>query len=120
MLPHIGPRRALLGTVDVHGKPVPMGWSDPVTENPALGETEIWSSTTSPLMLTRSTSTGPIRDRRPAHVHSEDPFSARAVERGFKDTAIAYPGAVTRLRATFDRPGQFVWHCQCSNMKTTT
>nr|WP_220296745.1 multicopper oxidase domain-containing protein [Streptomyces sp. MBT84] len=52
-----------------------------------------------------------MRDRRPAHVHSEDLFSPEPWERGFKDTAIAYPGAVTRLRATFDRPGQFVWHC---------
>ena len=24
---------------------------------------------------------------------------------------IAYPGEVTRLRAKFDNPGQFVWHC---------
>ena len=24
---------------------------------------------------------------------------------------IAYPGQVTRVRAQFSRPGQFVWHC---------
>jgi len=24
---------------------------------------------------------------------------------------IAYPGEVTRLRAQFNTPGQFVWHC---------
>ncbi|HEU4355833.1 MAG TPA: multicopper oxidase domain-containing protein, partial [Actinomycetota bacterium] len=30
---------------------------------------------------------------------------------GFKDTVIAYPGEVTRVRAKFDTPGQFVWHC---------
>jgi FtsP/CotA-like multicopper oxidase with cupredoxin domain len=34
-----------------------------------------------------------------------------AWESGFKDTVVAYPGEVTRLRATFDTPGQFVWHC---------
>ena len=32
-------------------------------------------------------------------------------ETGFKDTVIAYPGQVTRVRAQFNTPGQFVWHC---------
>lgn len=32
-------------------------------------------------------------------------------EDGFKDTVIAYPGEVTRVRARFNTPGQFVWHC---------
>jgi FtsP/CotA-like multicopper oxidase with cupredoxin domain len=32
-------------------------------------------------------------------------------ETGFKDTVIAYPGQVTRVRARFNHPGQFVWHC---------
>jgi spore coat protein A, manganese oxidase len=32
-------------------------------------------------------------------------------ESGFKDTVIAYPGQVTRLKAHFASPGQFVWHC---------
>jgi len=32
-------------------------------------------------------------------------------ERGYKDTVIAYPGEVTRVKALFDRPGLFVWHC---------
>jgi hypothetical protein len=32
-------------------------------------------------------------------------------ESGFKDTVIAYPRQVTRVKATFDAPGQFVWHC---------
>ncbi|MET8964332.1 multicopper oxidase [Streptomyces sp. NPDC004074] len=112
VLPHVGPRRALLGTVDVQGKPVPMGWSDPVTENPAQGETEIWEIHNFTV------------DAHPIHVHEVQfeivdrrRFTQKASsppepwERGFKDTAIAYPGTVTRLKATFDRPGQFVWHC---------
>jgi FtsP/CotA-like multicopper oxidase with cupredoxin domain len=33
------------------------------------------------------------------------------LESGFKDTVIAYPGQVTRIRAQFNTPGQFVWHC---------
>jgi FtsP/CotA-like multicopper oxidase with cupredoxin domain len=32
-------------------------------------------------------------------------------ERGWKDTVIAVPGEVTRLVATFDLAGQYVWHC---------
>lgn len=30
-------------------------------------------------------------------------------ETGFKDTVIAFPGPVTRVRAQFKTPGQFVW-----------
>jgi spore coat protein A, manganese oxidase len=30
---------------------------------------------------------------------------------GHKDTVIAYPGEITRIKAHFDRPGLFVWHC---------
>jgi bilirubin oxidase len=32
-------------------------------------------------------------------------------ESGRKDTVIAYPQEVTRVKARFDRPGLFVWHC---------
>src|SRR6266511_2789720 len=39
------------------------------------------------------------------------PRPPEAWESGFKDTVIAYPGEVTRLRAKFDNPGQYVWHC---------
>ena len=30
---------------------------------------------------------------------------------GYKDTVIAYPGEVTRVKAKFDIPGLYVWHC---------
>ena len=40
-----------------------------------------------------------------------DPRPAESWESGFKDTVIAYPGEVTRVRAQFVSPGQFVWHC---------
>jgi spore coat protein A, manganese oxidase len=39
------------------------------------------------------------------------PRPAEPWETGFKDTVIAYPGQVTRIRARFTSPGQFVWHC---------
>ncbi|MFZ0132762.1 MAG: multicopper oxidase domain-containing protein [Desulfobacterales bacterium] len=32
-------------------------------------------------------------------------------ETGVKDTVIACPGTVTRIKARFDNPGQFTWHC---------
>jgi FtsP/CotA-like multicopper oxidase with cupredoxin domain len=32
-------------------------------------------------------------------------------EKGSKDTAIMNPGEVTRVRAYFDIPGLYVWHC---------
>jgi FtsP/CotA-like multicopper oxidase with cupredoxin domain len=32
-------------------------------------------------------------------------------ETGLKDTVIAYPAQITRVKAHFDRPGLFVWHC---------
>ena len=39
------------------------------------------------------------------------PTPAERWETGVKDTVIAYPGQVTRVKARFDTPGQFVWHC---------
>jgi len=32
-------------------------------------------------------------------------------EAGYKDTVIAYPGEVTRVKAKFDIAGLYVWHC---------
>ena len=40
-----------------------------------------------------------------------NPTPPEAWENGWKDTVIAYPGQVTRLRLRFTNPGQFVWHC---------
>jgi spore coat protein A len=34
-----------------------------------------------------------------------------AEEAGWKDTAIMYPGEVTRVIAKFDKLGRYVWHC---------
>jgi len=35
----------------------------------------------------------------------------RSWETGFKDTVVAPPGQVTRVRIQFNSRGQFVWHC---------
>jgi spore coat protein A, manganese oxidase len=119
-----GPVEALLGSV-VDGLLVERHWADPVSENPNVGDTEMWE-------IYNTTA-----DAHPMHLHEiafevlgreglvldEEgevslPIRATGVtapaepwETGFKDTVIAYPGQVTRLRATFLNPGQFVWHC---------
>jgi FtsP/CotA-like multicopper oxidase with cupredoxin domain len=98
---------------------------EPVTENPEVGATEVWEM---------YNTTG---DAHPMHIHevafevvnreglvlddNGDPVRPlqldgtitppEAWETGFKDTVIAYPGQVTRVRAQFTNPGQFVWHC---------
>jgi FtsP/CotA-like multicopper oxidase with cupredoxin domain len=121
-----GPTEALLGTVDHNGNAVEKMWADPVSENPNVGATEVWEF----FNLTA--------DAHPMHVHevafevvnreglvlddeSEEPVQPlqltgdvrqpEAWETGFKDTVIAYPGEVTRIRAKFETPGQYVWHC---------
>jgi spore coat protein A, manganese oxidase len=119
-----GPLEALLGTV-VDGVLVEKLWMDPISENPAVGSTEVWEFINA---------TG---DAHPMHVHEVafevvnreglmladddeivEPIQLDGVvtppepwETGFKDTVIAYPGQVTRVRATFGTAGQFVWHC---------
>jgi FtsP/CotA-like multicopper oxidase with cupredoxin domain len=50
-----------------------------------------------------------VVDREP--LDGGPPRGPEAWERGFKDTAIAYPGQVLRVRAQFGNAGQFVWHC---------
>jgi len=45
-----------------------------------------------------------IRMQGPAQLPTAD-------EAGWKDTYIMYPGEVTRVIATFDLPGMYVWHC---------
>ena len=100
-------------------------WADPVSENPNVGDTEVWE-------LYNTTA-----DAHPMHIHEvvfevvnreglvldddgevETPIrlggnvrSPEPWETGFKDTVIAYPGEVTRVKAEFTSPGQFVWHC---------
>ena len=107
-----GPVAALLGTLDGTGAGIPLGWDDAVTENPALGATEVWE-------IHNFTA-----DAHPIHIHlvqfevvgreRMDDGAVRGPERwetGFKDTVIAYPDEITRVRARFDVEGLFVWHC---------
>jgi FtsP/CotA-like multicopper oxidase with cupredoxin domain len=119
-----GPVEALLGTV-ANGVWTAREWMDPVTENPDVGATEVWE-------IYNTTA-----DAHPMHIHEiafevvnrealvldEDDAVHQPIqltgsltapepwESGVKDTVIAYPGQVTRIRAQFRKPGQFVWHC---------
>lgn len=115
-----------------------MPWHTPITENPGLGDTEIWEI---------YNATG---DAHPVHVHlvhfevlDRQTFTANSIEQpvlqhngefgvGFRlekiktkgkkrvpdtseqtrrDMVMALPGEVTRIKMTFDKPGRYVWHC---------
>jgi FtsP/CotA-like multicopper oxidase with cupredoxin domain len=140
-----GRLQPMLGTaepvVDVTGATVTgtLPWHMPITENPALGSTEVWEI---------YNTTG---DAHPIHVHlihfdilSRAPFTANviaqpitqhdgaigngfrienlvldtanlrpseATEQGPKDMAVVLPGEMTRIKMTFDKAGRYVWHC---------
>ena len=122
-----GPLEAALGIVDEEGKAKKLEWASPVSENPAVGATEVWQM---------FNTTG---DAHPMHIHEtvfqvlgrqalqtddedgeelSEPLAPvgpsippKPWETGFKDTVIAYPGQITIVRATFNGPGQFAWHC---------
>jgi spore coat protein A len=100
-------------------------WHDPVTENPELNSTEIWSFI------------NPTDDSHPIHLHlvkfqildrrkfetfgyltkqnlrfTGPPVPPDPIEAGWKDTVRADPGMVTRIIARFEGyAGRYVWHC---------
>ncbi|RKN37497.1 multicopper oxidase family protein [Streptomyces hoynatensis] len=129
-------RRLLLAqTIHEDGRAVPMlgtcergvlGWSDPVTEAPGYGDTETWE-------LYNATD-----QTHAVHLHlvqfevlGEAPFEAEqdpetkalsrvslgsfrrpnGAEAAPKDTVRVPPHHMLRLRAHFDRRGEYVWHC---------
>ena len=122
-----GPTSALLGTVDAAGySDGGLLWSDAVTENPGTGDTEVWE------IYNFTADAHPIHihlvqfqvvDRQqlvqndeghavqPAQLVAGTSYPPEVSETGFKDTVISYPGEVTRVKASFDRQGLFVWHC---------
>jgi FtsP/CotA-like multicopper oxidase with cupredoxin domain len=53
-------------------------------------------------------------------IHPSNPYNAYGslvpqppeyVENARKDMVTALPGQITRIKATFDKPGRYVWHC---------
>lgn len=116
VLPDVGPRQTLLGTLNPNGTPNPLHWSAPVTENPRLNDTEIWeiynfTEDGHPIHLHQVQFE--IIDRTPMGDKLGGPTSIKPApgETGTKDTVIAYPAEVTRIKARFDLLGLFVWHC---------
>jgi FtsP/CotA-like multicopper oxidase with cupredoxin domain len=106
-----GPIAVKLGTLDQNGNPVILGWGDLITENPSFNATEVWE-------IYNFT-----QDAHPIHIHEvqfqvvdRQPIGGTArppepSESGYKDTVIAHPNEITRVKALFDRAGLFVWHC---------
>lgn len=135
MSPTLGvPIMAMLGTVEgnpANGPAEAMHrmWADDIVVNPAVDSTEVWEFYNTTM------------DAHPMHVHevafevvnrqaitvapgatmADPPTVALAPgsvarppepwETGRKETVIAYPGEVTRIKARFEVAGTFVWHC---------
>ncbi len=115
----------------------PLPWMAPITENPMVGDTEVWrlinlTADAHPIHL--HLVTFEVLERRPFDVdafiddqmqyllngRTGDPpqpqftgpaESPQPWEAGRKDTVIAYPGEVTFIKANFDLAGLYVWHC---------
>lgn len=120
-----------LGIFDGFNVAKALAWDDEnpgITENPALDAIEEWEVTNF------------TPDAHPIHLHlvnfqivSRQKFSTppsyalgtsdtaikllgqpkppTADESGWKDTAVMYPGEITRIRAKFDKEGLYLWHC---------
>lgn len=132
---HYGRLQTMLGIVDP-GNPLDgtLFWEAPVTETPKVGDTEIWEiyNTTAdahPIhlhlvrfrILDRQRFTGRMVPKAMPHDAAgarlerirlaAKPRAPAPNEAGWKDTAVMLPGEVTRIIATFDRAGEYVWHC---------
>jgi spore coat protein A len=104
----------------------PLNWDESITENPMLDAVEEWEV----INFTE--------DAHPIHLHLVNfqivsrhkfnisrymvgnpaslqllgkPKFPTADESGWKDTAVMFPGEVTRIRAKFDTEGLYLWHC---------
>jgi FtsP/CotA-like multicopper oxidase with cupredoxin domain len=86
-------------------------WDDIIAQNPTLGSTETWelwnwSADAHPIHLHLVKFEVVNREIIGGAVRAPEPWEA-----GWKDTVIAYPGEVTRVKALFDVAGLYVWHC---------
>jgi spore coat protein A, manganese oxidase len=129
---HDGPAEAVLGTIDGDPNDGPamwttQAWMDDVTEAVEVGATEVWeiynvTADAHPIHLHevafevvgRQAITIVGGDMGMGTVELDPSLPARGPEpweTGVKDTVIAYPGEVTRIKARFSTPGQYVWHC---------
>jgi spore coat protein A len=121
----------LLGTL----KDGSFKFSDPVTEKPRLGTTEVWEmyNTTQYAhaihvhlvafqVLNRQkftgnlvTQTDPVKGQTKQFLRNVklvgNTIPVEPYEVGPKDDVIANPGEVVRIIANFDKPGEYIWHC---------
>jgi FtsP/CotA-like multicopper oxidase with cupredoxin domain len=118
-----------------------IAWHEPTTENPDLGATEVWeiynaTGDAHPVhlhlvnfeVLDRQEFTADVIEQpvlqhngtfgkgfRLEHIGLGAPVSLGPsdgyVENAPKDMVTALPDQVTRIKATFDKPGRYVWHC---------
>lgn len=119
----------LNGKTDRLGRPLLLldnkKWTDPVTEKPQIGTTEIWT------LMNLTDFTHPIHihliqfqilDRRPFDLDfyqnsGQIRYTGAATapepnERGWKDTVAAHSAEITRLIVRFSPyTGDYVWHC---------
>jgi spore coat protein A len=107
----VSPVSLLLGTLDAKSYGVPLAYHEPVTEQPVAGATEVWEIHNFTL------------EAHPIHLHlvtfevvNRESFDGKVREpepgeSGFKDTVIAYPSEIMRIRAHIDRVGHYMWHC---------
>jgi spore coat protein A, manganese oxidase len=130
-----GRLQPLLGTLSVGS----LTWEDAITENPGLNDVETWevynfTADAHPIhlhlvsfqILNREAITEFELEEKPQLQHSGlygigatveevelsgTPEQPAENEKGWKDTFIVPPGSVGRVKAKFDRPGRYVWHC---------
>ncbi len=134
----LGRLMTMLGPVDpAGGVQGTLFFKDPPTETPAIGTTEIWEfyNTTvdaHPLhlhlvdfrVLDRQAFTGTVQPKLmtggynggtllPASIAKTPGTLVPAPdwESGRKDTVTMFPGQVTRILMSFNRPGKYVYHC---------
>jgi spore coat protein A len=111
-------------------------FTDPITENPQVGDTEIWefynaTADAHPIhmhlvdfrVLNRQKFRGTITPKTNSDgseggvldeasiVFTGKARVPSAGEAGKKDTAKMFPGEVTRVAARFTRPGEYLYHC---------
>ena len=99
--------------MDAHGRTRARDWDDPITENPAVGATEVWE-------MHNFTA-----DAHPIHIHqvqfqvvNRQPFDGvqRSAARSPGRPASRTRSSPTRARSRGSRrsstwPGCYVWHC---------
>jgi spore coat protein A, manganese oxidase len=112
---------------DIYGRPIkagPLSWEEPITEAPKLGDTEVWEVFNY------------TEDAHPVHLHLVqyqllgrykisdvdldgdgylndlgEAIPLYPEDLGNQDTVWVGPGEALKIISTWDRPGEFVWHC---------